>query len=72
MKETARLHANYPALDLKKKEQLAICSQVVFDSFDFVLDDHNPLYSGHVLQRISVLVPAHLFLQPGLIDIPLI
>lgn len=69
MVEVARLHAHNRNLELKKKEQLAICSQIVFDSFDLVLDKDNPLHSGRVPQTISILVPAHIFMQPRLFDI---
>ena len=71
LKEALAYKEIAPRLQQDRKQQLAICSTVIFDSFDFVLDDKNPLYSDTVPQRVSILLPAHLFVQPGLIDLSL-
>ena len=41
------------------------------DLASYFAGSKNPLHSDTVPQRVSILLPAHLFVQPGLIDLSL-
>lgn len=53
-----------------KKRLLTICSTMVFDLFDAVLGAANPLDSEDEPRKLIFYVPAELFIQRGLGDIP--